>query len=388
MPITPEPPTRTVLLRERTPRVVRLHREDALFLAEHHTAHLDLLPAGPKQLWRITPRGVAGVILAPRCRLIVRPKVPLRSLFFLLDPQAPPAGVGAVEPEREDTALVDFLAGQLALRVLERAASGLYRGYRERPQSGPFLHGRLDVSATLRESPRRDQLHSHHDDFTVDVPCNQFPRAVLAALLETPLCSEPVRLALRQAEAALADVTPLTLDADTLARLGREPAPPGYEPLLELCRLLARGLAPAFVLPLDVVFERYLTRGLIEHLAPDTHLRVAVQEPHTVTRSEPSLVMRPDLLLCRDGRPAIIVDAKWKPLDGAPPTDDLHQMIAYCASLGVERAVLVYPGRRDEVRTYELAEVAMRIEVRTLRVTASPERCRRSLRRLARALNS
>jgi hypothetical protein len=80
------------------------------------------------------------------------------------------------------------------------------------------------------------------------------------------------------------------------------------------------------------------------------------------------------------------VEAKWTRLDGAPPADDVHQMLAYCCGLGLRRAVLVYPGRRDRLWTYELRAAPLRVEVRTLRVTGGPEACRRSLRRLAREL--
>ena len=67
-------------------------------------------------------------------------------------------------------------------------------------------------------------------------------------------------------------------------------------------------------------------------------------------RSRPALEMRPDVTVYRDGRPTLVVDAKWKRPAGAPSPADLYQMLAYCTALGVGRAVLVYPGRRDGVK--------------------------------------
>src|SRR5205085_10717831 len=136
----------------------------------------------------------------------------------------------------------------------------------------------------------------------------------------------------------------------------------------------------------DRVFERYVTRGVAEAFAGRGRWAAAVQEAHAVTRpadGRPPVEMRPDVTLHHDGRPAVVVDAKWK---RSPATDDLYQMLAYCAGLGVGRAVLVYPGRRDRVRAHALRHAPVVVEARTLRVTASPERCRRSLRRLARGL--
>ena len=98
--------------------------------------------------------------------------------------------------------------------------------------------------------------------------------------------------------------------------------------------------------------------------------------------------MRPDLTVYRDGRPMLVVDAKWKRPIGAPAPTDLYQMLAYCTALGVGRAVLVYPGRRDGVGVYSLHKAPIRVEMRTLRVVGAPARCLRSLKRLGKALRA
>ena len=86
----------------------------------------------------------------------------------------------------------------------------------------------------------------------------------------------------------------------------------------------------------------------------------------------------------RDGRPVAVLDAKWKRLRGTPlVTEDVYQVLAYAAALGVDRAVLVYPGRRNRVWEYALARAPVVVEVRTLRVLGSREACARSLQRFA-----
>ncbi len=82
----------------------------------------------------------------------------------------------------------------------------------------------------------------------------------------------------------------------------------------------------------------------------------------------------------------LVVDAKWKRPAGAPAAADLYQMLAYCTALGIGRAVLVYPGRRDRVRRYPLLNAPVCVEARTLRVVGDAAACRRSFRRLGRAL--
>ncbi len=104
---------------------------------------------------------------------------------------------------------------------------------------------------------------------------------------------------------------------------------------------------------------------------------------------QPDIPMRPDVLIERHGAPVVVLDAKWKrPSGSLPVADDLYQVLAYAAALGVRRAVLVYPGRRDRAWTYTLARSAVRVEVRTLRVIGPREALAASLRRLGRAAQS
>jgi 5-methylcytosine-specific restriction enzyme subunit McrC len=94
--------------------------------------------------------------------------------------------------------------------------------------------------------------------------------------------------------------------------------------------------------------------------------------------------MRPDIVIQRDGRPIAVLDLKWK--KGTGLTSDVYQVLAYCTALGVRRAVLVYPGRRDRLWKYELAKTPVIVEMRTLRVVGPRAACLHSLDRLGRAV--
>jgi 5-methylcytosine-specific restriction enzyme subunit McrC len=396
----PDPP-RTVLLTERVPRVCTLAPADVDFLLAHHRARLDLTPTERRHRYRLTPAGVVGVLVAPTRRLVIRPKVPLRNLFLMLDPLAPaPAEADAVDPVRGTEAL-DFLAGQVALRLAEHARAGLPRAYAERADEGPYLLGALDLPAQLREAPaRKDRLHCRHDDFTADVPLNQVPAAVARALLASPLPGEPVRAALRSVLPAFDGVRPVPLTPDLLARVAPERVPPEHAPLLDLCRLLADSLvpgaeagavpAPAFLLDLESVFERHVTRGVADAFAGVPGVLVAPQRSVNVNSpapGQPDVTMRPDVTVDSGGAPALVVDAKWKRLrPDALHTDDLYQVLAYCTALGARRGVLVYPGTRDRAWDYDFPHTPVRLTVRTLNVAGPRDSCARSLRRLGRDL--
>ncbi len=387
---------RTVVLTEREPRRVRLAPADVEFLLAAHAGRIDVAPTGRGGVFRLTPRGCAGVVAAPTRRLVIQPKIPMQNLFLLLDPDDPAPATRDEAAPSPQADLLDFLAGRLARLLAERSAAGLRRGYRERAEEGPFLHGRIDVPAQLRENPgRKDRLHGRHDDFTADVPCNRAPRATAERLLASALLGERVREALRAALRGFDEVQSGSPTPDLFAAAEADRMAEGYGPLLDLCRLLADALGPteaagstacpAFLLDMERVFERYVTRGVLEAFAGEEGWTAAAQQTHAVAAG---LEMRPDVTVHADGRPALVVDAKWKRPAGAPSPADLYQMLAYCSALGVGRAVLVYPGRRDAVRRYALRNAAICVEMRTLRVVGDGAECRRSLVRLERRLLS
>lgn len=382
-------PARDLRLTERRPRLCRLRPAEADFLRAHHPTTLALVPTATRHLYRVTPAGVAGVVVTPWRRVVISPKLPISNLLYLLaadahitpDDHARPADGGAV---------LDLLAAMLADRLDDRLARGLHKGYRERDRHGPYLVGQLDVPATVRAGPGRlDQLHCRHDELTADLPCNQLPRAAAALLAGSPLVGAAARHRLAQALAGLGGISDVPL-----SQLLDHPAPPGYESLLALCRLLAHGQAPgerpggapcpAVLVSLERLFEQYVTGAVAAAFGEG---EVAPQETTAVSQApgQPGLSVRPDVTVRRGGE-VIVVDAKWKRLPReALVTEDVYQALAYAALLGAGRAVLVYPGRRRAMG-YAFARTPLRLEVRGLDVAGPLARCARARRRLGRDL--
>jgi 5-methylcytosine-specific restriction enzyme subunit McrC len=388
---------RTIVLKERRPRECRLTAAEVGFLLAGHRAHVAVDPTGRRGRYRLTATGHVGTIAGPTCRWVIRPKVPVASLFHLLAPTDPVPVVEDRVTAVQGAEVLDFLSGQLARLMAEQAAAGLHRAYTEQAGHGPFLQGRLDLAAHLREPPgHKDRFHCRYDEFSADVPCNQVARASAELVLRSPLAGEGVKAALRQALQGFAGVSSVPLEDALFREAGPTRLTEAYGPLLDLCRLLAEGLTagtaagptpcPAFLLDMERVFERYVTGGAVRAFPAGGPYAVSVQPLYLASRpapGQPDLPMRPDVAVDRDGQPALVIDAKWKSLPGSPlVTDDVYQVLAYCTALGVGRAVLVYPGRRDRVWQYDLARTPVTVAIRTLRVTGSARTCARSLRRL------
>ncbi len=387
-------PLRTIKLRERQSRECRLSSADVAYLLAEHRAHVDVAITGRRGRYRITPTGHVGTLVGPGCRLIIRPKIPVRNLAYLLDPAGPlPAVDDWVTAARADS-LLDLLAGRLARLLEERAAAGLHRAFAERSEEGPFLHGRLDLPAQLREQPgRKDRLHCRYEDFTSDVPCNQLARATAELVLRSPLLGESVQDPLRRALQGYAGVTPAILGPELFQAAEPTGLNEGYRPLFELCRLLAEGLSPgekagttpcpAFLLDMERVFENYCISSCVRPLHTGEGVRGKYRAAIQPLHSFGDLGMRPDLVLHQADVPVLVLDAKWKK---EAVQQDIYQVLAYGAALGVKQAVLVYPGRRDGQHSYRFERAGITLTVRKLRVLGTRDACRRSAERLTRWL--
>src|SRR5260370_39436362 len=114
---------------------------------------------------------MVGETVAATSRIVIRPKIPMRSLFHLLDPTTDlPADIDNIAPSAGGEAL-NFLAAQFAARLRERLAAGLQRGYAERAHFGPILQGRVDVVAQMRDAPAgQEQLQSLGERVTEGPP--------------------------------------------------------------------------------------------------------------------------------------------------------------------------------------------------------------------------
>jgi 5-methylcytosine-specific restriction enzyme subunit McrC len=393
--LNPEAPVRSVVLTERTPHELPLAQEDLAFLLAQ-PRFVRVTPAAQPGCYTLTPCGYAGILTTPGCRFVLRPKIPLTCLGHLIDPALVFPHPDASTPE--EGLFLDVLAQRFARSLHDLARNGLHRAYRERSEQGPFLRGPLDVAAQMRHAtPSVAELHSRHDDFTADLLCNQLLAATAEQLARSPLLSTASRLLLRQVPACFEGVSLVAVTPE-LWQQAAGALPAAYEPLLEMSRLLHNAVTPgdaggptpcpAFLLDLERLFERYVSRALLDACAGQPELRGSAQRTWRLDPEGdgPRLRFRPDVVLSRK-QPVAVVDAKWKLLRrGAVSHEDVHQALAYAAVTGTPRVVLVYPGRRSSSWSYDASASGVRLEVRRLRVVGSRDECEGALARFAREM--
>jgi 5-methylcytosine-specific restriction enzyme subunit McrC len=88
------------------------------------------------------------------------------------------------------------------------------------------------------------------------------------------------------------------------------------------------------------LFERFVTVQLKRHLVGRLDVVDQEQTHLDIGRKIP---VRPDLVFYRRREPVLVADIKYKIVDdGLGRNTDYHQLLAYCAALGLREGVLIY----------------------------------------------
>lgn len=303
-----------------------------------------VVAAGPQvkpQLNRV------GAVSIGDHEFVVQPKAPFSSVLFMLGYAADP-GFRPDEVSGEGTEIFPAIAETFA-RLVERALGrGVLQGYRRLDETAVAVRGRIRFSDQM--SRRGGQLLPVEltvDEYTVDIAENRILRAALRMLLAVPRVSADARRRLVHLEAKLVGVMPLRaglpLPSWQPSRLNER-----FLSSLRFAELLLARLAPSttgdgeriasFVVNMAEAFEGFVTAGLTEAFAERSR-GVSVGQYPTHLDQEGRQPIRPDFVHLVGGRPAVVVDAKYK--TGAPRVEDLYQMLAYCTVLGLREGTLI-----------------------------------------------
>jgi len=374
---------------------VRLTHRQGAALAASGVVEAGPAPYDPDR-WLVRAAGKVGVAEVAGIEVWIRPKVRIERLLFLLGYALDPRGW---RDEPVSLASVDELVPALAQalwRQTEQAVQqGLVQGYRVREDAAPVLRGRLREADQLR---RRHGLalpvEIRYDEFTVDVPENQILRAAAARMLRLPRVDVEARRRLRHLLSRFIDVSPLVagqpVPAWAPSRLNAR-----YHVALRLAELVLRGASVehlgggvavnGFLLDMPKVFEGFVTVALGQQLERYGG-RARRQDSHYLD-ARSRVRLRPDLVWHLGGRPAAVVDAKYKAEKPSGfPDADLYQLLAYCTALQLPRGHLVYAKGNEEPARHLVRNADVEIVCHALDLAARPAELLAQVRRLAAAI--
>ena len=312
---------------------------------------VSLTPLSGDGTYELRAGSTVGTVVRPSLRLLIRPKVGLVNVFFLLGfgPRLTRWGE-AQFPYEEDPDLFKAVAWVFESEVRHALAQGLIRGYQARSETLTALRGRIDLAGQLRSRQGRPfPLECRFEEYTEDTELNRVVKAAHRRLLQIPHLDEWLARKLRHRYRAFDGVasmeySPGFVPEIVFTRLNRH-----WEVAGRLARLILgrRGLrdregdvvGTAFTVDMNALFERFV-EAIVREEVRRAGLRLVSQAPRRLTERIP---IRPDLVLRAEDRDLAVADAKYKELKPDEwPNADLYQMLAYCESLGLPSGLLIY----------------------------------------------
>ena len=386
---------RTLILTEGVPaQRQELSAQEVALLARHELAVV--MPSADPGQWEVAAGRKVGVARVGDLQVLVRPKIAMQRLVFLMgyarDPSFWRNDSVELAPQQDLPEALAETFRRLATRALER---GLLHGYRAVDEALPVLRGRLRVGdQTRRRLGVGLPLEVAYDDFTADIPENQLLLAAAVRLLSLPSLSAGVRRQLQRLRLQLAEVTVLPrgipLPQWQPSRLNTR-----YQPALRIADLILSGdsfeqrtgdlRVSGFVFDMWKIYEDFVCTALAEAMAGSNGRHSWQHRLHLDVARE--VEMRPDFVWLVGEQPAIVVDAKYKAeRPSGFPQADLYQLLAYCTTLALREGHLVYAQGNEEAQMHDLVGADVRIHCHTLDLRQGPRDLLLQVQHLGQAL--
>lgn len=304
--------------------------------------------------FHLTPDQHVGMVCLTDLVIEVRPKVPIGSVLFLIAYACEAIrwseDVGEYDHDAELSDIIAIVFARLVERTTRR---GLVAGYLTVEEAVAAPRGRILFDEQIRRRMGYAlPIEVRHDEFTTDILENRFLLAGLTALARLPLRSVQARRELSRAERPFGNVSAVRYERGRIPDVLLTRVNAHYRGAIALAKLILEGVSldlggtlsrgSAFLVDMNVVFERFLRRSLRAALSldettfpdrpPSLHLDVQGWVP-----------LRPDLCVVRGSKVLWVGDAKYKRLPvGAYQNADLYQLLAYAIATGLPHGTLIY----------------------------------------------
>ena len=374
----------TIILQEYADTAVVLEDADLLYiqlkLAKQLTLSRPLFDGG----YLLNPNQFAGVVVLPSGRRIeCRPKVPVRNFFVMLAIafDLEPSFLQETTSFQEIDQIFEFVISYFADLVDHQIQRGLYRTYVEREENLAAVRGRIAIAEDVRQnSVLRQRTYCHFTEFTWDNPDNQIVRQV-AHMVGGWAQSSGLRFRLHQIDRRMAEVSPVTHSASVIDRFSYHRLNAEYRPIHQMCRLFLEGSTLSedrgrfdfrtFIFDMNSLFESFVSKLLARHAPPN--LAIDLQSYNRLD-VEKLVVIRPDVLVYKNGAVHRVIDCKYKRLkESESKNHDLYQLHAYCTALDCLEGLLIYPRHLDLVDfTYHIRNTNIAIRQVSIDLNVKP----------------
>lgn len=261
--------------------------------------------------------------------------------------------------------LLEVFIGEFLRAVEHVVKRGLRGDYASRQDNVFALRGKIQVAAHLRQNLcRQDRFFSEFDEFSNNRPENRLLHSALRQALSWTASQANQQLA-RELCFVFADVPKSEQPSLDFQRIRLDRGMGHYADALAWARMILQDKsplagagahqAPSLLFPMAAVFEAFVAKHLARQLAAPFTLKAQASSCSLVRhQSQDWFRLKPDLLIRESAMNRLVLDTKWKLIDGAKANGsdkyglsqgDFYQLHAYGQNYldGQGDVVLIYP---------------------------------------------
>lgn len=341
---------------------------------------------GLQDVYDLTPGSFVGAIRVPGVDIVVRPKLPIDRVLFILSYAM---GVTSWQQEafhlEEADSLVDAIVPGFVYQLRTALRRGVVQGYRPTDDALLTVRGRLRVGDQLR---RRFGIappaEVSFDEYTEDIELNRLLRAAVVRSSRLRLRTPEYRPVLRSIDNALAGVELVGYDPRRVPQVSYTRLTERFRPAVELARLIlasssfdlgaGKVSASAFLVDMNKAFEDFVIVALRDTLGLSPSVLVQGAAGRRLYMDEAGHIpLKPDISIWDGPRCNFVGDVKYKRIayEGFRNAD-LYQMTAYAIATGLPGGILVYAAGEGEPFTHRIVNVGKEIEVFALDLSGEP----------------
>lgn len=303
---------------------------------------------------------------------------------------------GGADINLQKHTLLDIFIHDFCQQLNQQLVQGVIRRYIVREENIGVLKGKLLAQQQLRHNlAHKERLYCQYDELSEDILLNQAIKYTLRLLL--PRAQSPrLKNELTQLIYALDGVADTLVEVSDLERISLSRNEKRFEPILRLCIIFMQALNPgtgtgenrmfSLLFDMNQLFERWVA-AMLKPVAHKNGWRLREQGPkrfmaYRADIDKAVFQMKPDIcFIDEDGKPQLIVDAKWKLLElgeaklGVSQAD-LYQMQAYANRYNCRSLCLMYPQQASCLGEYRLTlqgELMSEVTVKSIRISNIPD---------------
>ena len=381
------PSMATVLVEHRNSQPIKLSSKERDSLRALAPGVSAVEAPGTQDLYVLNPGNNVGALQLGDRRFVLRPKIGIRRLLFLLSYSMDPRRWRQLGFDfNEDEDLFEALIPGFAFQLEEALRHGLLSGYRLEEASLQTIRGRIRIADQLRTTfGLVPPVECSYDEFTDDIVLNQLLKAAITRLGEIRIRNPRSRARLRGLAGAFSNVSSVSFEGRRLPEISYDRLNAHFRRPVEFAKLVLRSRSfdaqagnvggASFLINLADVFEDFVVTALREALSLSPRLFPQQGRGRSLhLDADEKLKLLPDISWWRGRRCVFVGDVKYKktPATAGVKHPDAYQLLAYTTATALPKGLLVYAAGEEAQRTIRIPAAGKEIEVVTLDLTRAP----------------